>query len=224
MKTKLHRTFLAALFALIGFALDVTLSRCAVTNSYCLLNPDGTPYTNVATMTAYPPATASVTVVGTNIVIGGGYTITLTPNSNGIGTVVSMPGSYTVFEPSNNVSFPVNIPNVTGISNLSSWVNAPTVYTPGSLYALITNALGCNPVASNSAAVVSALGWTPLTNSQAAVSNTLALNYNAVTNALNFNPATNWPNGYSGIFTFSNGVVTNTLHITNSIVITNTTP
>jgi hypothetical protein len=145
--------------------LAVLTLRGAVTNSYTLHNPNGTAYTNIFVMTSYPPQANSVVVVGTNIIIGGGYSMTNQPNGSGQGTVVSEPGQYKVFEPANSTQFYVNIGATNPIPDLSALtVNTPVIFTPNSFFALFTNAFGGVPVAATYGGVTNALGYAPATN------------------------------------------------------------
>lgn len=195
-------------------ALAVMASNTAVTNTFTLHNPDGTPYVYTAQMTVYP-ANNNVVVVGTNIIIGGGYTQTLTPNINGQGTNLAEPGEYKIFMPSNNVQFLVNIQTLNPNPDFAyEIVSAPVILTQNSLFAWLTNALGFYPLASNQTAMLNCLQYTPMTNS-----------YTALTNAVHFIPATNVFYTITGAFPYTNGSGGNsTFYITNGIVSTNTTP
>lgn len=155
--------FAAALLLLMALALHATV----VINTYSLHNPDGSVYTNPFTMTVYPPQNNSVVVVGTNIVIGGGFIQTFYPNSQGKGTVTNEPNQYSVFCLSNNVKFLVNIQATNPLPDLAyETINVPVVFTPNSFFAWFTNALGFYPIASNPVALVNGLGFQPETNSQ----------------------------------------------------------
>jgi hypothetical protein len=205
------RTFLklAKVAALIG--IGVLLHRCStaragteVTNSYTLRNPDGTAFTNGATMAVYPPVSQSVVVVGTNIVLGGGFTLGLTNDASGHGVVVCEPNQYRVSYTANNGStfqFLVNIQATNPLPDFAyEVVGVPVIFVPNSFAAWLTNSLGFMPTPNTYAGVTAALGYVPLTNSPYAITNTLG--FNPATNspagvysALGYIPATNTPTG-----------------------------
>ena len=234
------RLFRIALLIGAGFL----MARCApahatvVTNTYTLHNPDGTAYTNPFVMTVYPPQNNSVVVVGTNIVVGGGYPMTNTPNSSGKGSVVCEPNQYKVYLPSANIQFYVNIQATNPIADFSALTtNVPVVFIPNSFFAWFTNNLGFYPLASNYAALYALQGYQPATNSFGCITNLLggvptlntsnsvvaalgitpvASTYYGVTNALHFAPATNTEAGLIAALGFqpmpnTYGSVTNVL-------------
>ena len=211
MKTILKYTTTLALLA--ALALD---AATVVTNSYTLHNPDGTAFTNGATMAVYPPVSQSVVIVGTNIVLGGGFTINLTNDANGRGVVVCEPNQYRVSYAANNGStfqFLVNIQATNPLPDFAyEIVGVPVIFTPNSFAAWLTNALGYLPATNTYAGITAALNYVPLTNTYQAITNYLGYvpvqpTYASVTNALGFAPAVN--NG-----TLNFGQVTNALGFT----------
>ena len=203
------------------------------TFTYNLLNIDGSAYTNQAQMSAYPPVTQSVIVVGTNIVFANAI-IPLNPNVNGKGTNSCMAGQYKVYMPSNNIFFIVSVPDTASLLPLATYVvGAPVVYQSSSLYGFITNALGFQPLASNTAAILGGLAFQPATNSLSCITNLLTFQpvpqtYSTVTNALAYIPARQyaWNTNLTILTVNPAGTATNrsTLCITNSVIWTNSTP
>lgn len=148
--------------------------------TYFFYNSDGTPDTNAFSMQGWPPDQNAVVVVGTNVVYSS-HGVTFTNNNLGGGSNAIMPGTYRVFETNQNLGFFVTIPDTATVLPLTAYVvGTPTVYTPGSFYNFLTNAFGGPVVLSNSASVVGALAYTPMTNTFA-----------GLTNAIHYYPATN---------------------------------
>jgi len=184
----------AAFFAF--FLLPFSLALATTPFSYQFYNADGSAQTNVITMTAWPPATNTWTVYGTNIVYGG-VTLTLTPNASGFGTNHAYPNTYRLFITNLNSGFFISLPDTTNQVALGSCLTAaPQVAGPVGFYGMVTNWLGFAPSTNNNAGIVAALGYTPATNTYAALTNILG--YGPATNTsagliagLGYTPATN---------------------------------
>lgn len=214
--------------------------------SYQFYNADGTAQTNPITMIGWPPATNTWTVYGSNIIYGG-RALTLTPDTNGFGTNLAFPNVYRCYISNLGSYFFVDLPDSTNSVPLGlHLVDAPQTAGPIGFYGMITNLLGFAPATNDLAGIAAALGYTPLTNTYAAMTNaagfalatnnlagiTAALGYTpltntyaAMTNAAGFAFATNPPlTVTTNLKVLVPGSTTNTLYITNGIVTKNSNP
>lgn len=181
---------------LILLLISLRPALCATPFSYQFYNSDGTAQTNPITMTAWPPATNTWTVYGTNIVYGA-QNITLTPNASGYGTNYAYPNTYRLFVSNLNSGFFIALPDTTNQISLGSClIAAPQTAGPLGLYGMITNWLGYAPATNSNLGIRGALGYVPLTNTLAGITNVLGYipltnTYAAITNTAGFVPATN---------------------------------
>ena len=180
---------LAALLLLVSSFILQPSAFATTPFSYQFYNADGSAQTNVITMTAWPPATNTWTVYGTNIVYGG-VTLTLTPNASGFGTNHAYPNTYRLFITNLNSGFFISLPDTTNQVALGTCLTAaPQVAGPVGFYGMVTNWLGFAPSTNNNAGIVAALGFAPATNSLANLTNLLTSE--ALIAELGFQPATN---------------------------------
>lgn len=200
----------------------------------------GFPITNAITIDSWPP-TNSITANSTNLVISVPHTFL--PDANGFVSNNIAIGNYRVvvsgFSPgvpfsilSNaapvNISSTANVP-VTTFMNfvLAQIIDAGTIAGRGSndfvvnLPAAVVTAIGFQPVTNSFTGIITPLGYTPATNTYSGVTNSLGFapptnNYTGLTNALGFAPATNSNPGI--IFALQFTPATNNFNgITNSL-------
>lgn len=225
---------------LILFALLAPLLALATTPFYYSgKNPDGTPQTNQVLLQAWPPAVNGVTIYGTNIIWGSVLIITNTPDATGYFSNSVYPNTYRVSIPALGSQGFAKIPDTAVAMNLAFYMtNAPVVSGNLGSAALINSLLGYTALSSNSAAVIAALTYTPMTNTYAAVSN--VFQFNIATNGgplaysqLPFTPPTNSlaaitnliGAGVTGTYSYTNGSGGHsTFAITNGVVQGQTTP
>ena len=185
------------LFA-IAFALMIgcSVTLPATPFSYQFFNSDGTAQTNRILMQAWPPATNTWTVYGTNVIYGG-QIITLDPNSSGYGTNYAYPNTYRLFLSNLNSGFFISLPDTSSQIALGSClISAPQVAGPLGFFGMVTNWLGYMPATNNAAGIKFALGYTPATNSLPGITNALGYTppnstYASLTNSLGLDPASN---------------------------------